>query len=92
MCRRCRRCNSEITMSYLLSNKKIDEIICPNCGRVLIATKISKLLALSFFIVIFSILLILPLKIFSIILIEIAWSIFSYRFLPIMLFDYEERE
>ena len=92
MCRRCKRCDGEITMSYLLNNKKIDEIICPNCGRVLVATKISKLLTLSFFIMIFTIFMILPLKIFSIILFELAWSIFSYIFLPTMLFDYEEKE
>ena len=92
MWRKCNRCDYEISNNYLLKQKNLDEIICPNCGRTLVVTKISKWLASSFFIMISTIFIILPIKIKFKIFIECFWIIFSYTFLPILVFDYNEKE
>lgn len=92
MIRKCERCQCDISMSYLLKQEKIDEIICPNCGRKLIATDLSKVVAISFFIMFFVIFCILPLKFSTILFIEIIWIMFSKCYLPAFLYMYEEKK
>lgn len=90
--RKCSRCGYDINIRYLLKEDSFNEIICPNCGRVLIATGISRFFTLSTFIMGFSIGAILPIGIVNIAILEGAWCIFSYYVLPAFFYKYEEKD
>ena len=49
MTKKCDRCLYDISIAQILEQEKVSEIICPNCGRKLVATDLSKVVTLSFF-------------------------------------------
>lgn len=92
MSRRCERCQYDLDISFLLKQEISNRIICPNCGRTLVATEISKVLSISFFVMFFVIFLILPIKILLIIFIESLWVLISKMYLPSILYNYIEEK
>lgn len=89
--RKCERCQYNIDMTYLLKQENLEEILCPNCGRVLVATDVSKMLTISFFIMFFIIFCILPLRTIVKLIILVLWSCFSKDYLPAFLYLYREK-
>lgn len=92
MGRKCTRCSYDIETSYLLKQESLQEIICPNCGRALIVTEISRFLAITIFTMGSLILIMLPIKAANIIIIESIWIALSYLFLPAIIYNYEEKD
>lgn len=90
MNRKCERCQYQIDVLDVLKQKDPQKIICPNCGRTLIATKISKTMVLSVYIMFFLVFILLPVSYIYIIIIEIVWSYIGYSILPAFLYEYEE--
>ncbi|MDS0524162.1 hypothetical protein NNC19_00640 [Clostridium sp. SHJSY1] len=86
----CDRCKFEINSSYILRQNSMDKIICPNCGRTLVATIISKLLMLSIFLMFFLLIIIIPVDIINKLIIEAIWITISYSILPAFVYEYEE--
>ena len=92
MTRKCERCLYDISIAQILEQEKVSEIICPNCGRKLVATDLSKVVTLSFFLMVSVIFWILPLKIISKLCIQIVWAIISVYYLPVFLYIYKKKE
>lgn len=92
MTRKCERCSYDISITQILEQEKVNEIICPNCGRKLVATDLSKFVTLSFFLMISVIFWILPLKSIIKLCIQIIWAIISAYYLPVFLYIYKEKE
>ena len=92
MTRKCERCLYDISIAQILEQEKVSEIICPNCGRKLVATDLSKVVTLSFFLMVSVIFWIIPLKIISKLCIQIVWAIMSVYYLPVFLYIYKEKE
>lgn len=90
MNRQCERCRYEIDVLDVLKQKSREKIICPNCGRILVATKISKTLVWSVFTMFFLVFLLLPINFFYIVISEIVWIYISKNILPAILYEYEE--
>ncbi|SFU76245.1 cxxc_20_cxxc protein [Clostridium sp. DSM 8431] len=90
MNRQCERCKFRIDTRDILKKESKDKIICPNCGRTLVATKLSKTLAFSVFIMFFLVFLLLPINFIYITIVEIVWSFITYNILPALLYEYEE--
>lgn len=90
MNRHCERCGFQINVMDVLKQKSNDKIICPNCGRTLVPTKISKTLLLSVFIMFFLVFLLLPIRFIYITIVEIMWSLITFYILPAFLYEYEE--
>lgn len=90
MNRQCERCRYRIDVLDVLKQESNKKIICPNCGRGLIATKISMTLVMSVFIMFFLVFLLLPISFVYIAIVEIVWSYISYKILPAILYEYEE--
>ena len=86
MTRKCERCSYDISITQILEQEKVSEIICPNCGRKLVATDLSKVVTLSFFLMVSVIFWILPLKIISKLCIQIVWAIISVYYLCFYIF------
>lgn len=91
MIRQCERCQYDISISYLLKQEDIEEITCPNCGRQLVVTDLSRVLTVIFFIMFFVLFFILPLKFLARMIIEVIWIEFSKHYLPLFLYMYEEK-
>ncbi len=89
--RRCERCDWNITTLYILKQENQEEIICPNCGRVLVATSNSITMKKCFSYIIFFIFAILPLLIFKKIILLIIWILFSTYILPALIYNFEEK-
>lgn len=85
----CDRCNDEIKISYLLKQPSLDRIICPNCGRKMKVTDLSKVMALTIFITILSLFLILPIYLLYKIFFMAIWNIFSYCLLKPLVYTYK---
>lgn len=92
MGRKCTRCYYDIKNSYILKEETSKEIICPNCGRKLVVTNISRFLAITIFIMGSLIFPILPVKAVNIVIIESVWIALSYFLLPAIIYDYEEKD
>lgn len=92
MNRKCKRCGYEITISYLLKQKSYLEIRCENCGRLMKVTKMSKMLTLTYYILTAILIIIIPIRIIPKIVLGLAWTIISYRYLPAVLFLYDLKE
>jgi hypothetical protein len=90
--RKCTRCYFDLTTSYLLKAESFRQIVCPNCGRILVATDISRFLAITIFIMGSLICTMLPIKILNIFIIESIWFTISYFFLPAFIYNYEEKD
>jgi len=90
--RKCTRCYFDIEASYLLKGESFHEIVCPNCGRALVATEISRFLAKTIFIMGFLVFPLLPIKAANIVIIESIWIALSYFLLPAFIFNYEEKD
>jgi len=90
--RKCKRCDYDITVSYLLKQKSFSVVPCENCGRLMRSTKMSKVLTLSYYILIAIVFIILPIKIIKIVFLEYIWLIISYYFLPAILYMYEVQD
>jgi len=88
--RHCERCRYRIDVIDVLKQDSSKKIICPNCGRYLVATTISRALVMSVFIMFFLVFLLLPINFVYIILVEIIWSYIAQKILPAFLNDYEE--
>jgi CXXC-20-CXXC protein len=86
----CERCKYEINISYILRQNSMGKIICPNCGRTLVATVMSKFLMTSIFLMFFLLFIIMPLDIINRLIIEAIWITISYSILPAFIYDYEE--
>lgn len=92
MGRKCTRCHYEIDAVYILKQDSKEQIICPNCGRTLEATKISKAVMLSIFIMFFLLFLILPITIINKILVEVLWYVLSKNVVTAFIYEYEEKK
>ena len=92
MTKKCERCLYNISIAQVLEQEKVNEIICPNCGRKLVATDLSKVVTLSFFLMLSVIFWILTLKIISKLCIQIVWAIISVYYLPVFLYIYKEKD
>ena len=90
MSRKCTRCNYDIEASYILQCKSYEEILCPNCGRNLVATTQSKVLTYAVEIKYCLIITLFPIRLINIVFLEGIWIIISYYILPAFLFRYEE--
>ncbi len=90
MNRQCERCRYEIDVLDVLKQESCKKIICPNCGRVLVATKISRTLVASIFTMFFLVFLLLPISFVYVVIIEIVWIYISHNILPAFLYEYEE--
>lgn len=89
--KRCERCDWNITIFYILKQEKQEEIICPNCGRLLAATSNSKTMKKCFSYIFFCIFAILPLINFKKIILLIIWILFSTYILPSFIYNFEEK-
>lgn len=92
MKRKCTRCYFDIKTSYILKEESFRQIVCPNCGRTLVATDISRFLAITIFIMGSLVFTLLPIKVFNIFIIESIWIALSYFLLPAIIYDYEEKD
>ena len=92
MGRKCTRCYYDLKTSYLLKQESFHEILCPNCGRTLVVTDISRFLAITIFIMGSLIFTMLPIKAVNIVIIESIWIVLSYFLLPAIIYDYEEKD
>ncbi|MGL4773817.1 MAG: hypothetical protein ACRC2K_09660 [Clostridium sp.] len=90
MSRKCEHCYWEITTKYILKQKDYERIICPNCGRTLKATKISKLLYRYIEILGVVGILLLPINLKTKLFIEGVWIGSSVLFVPAMIYSYEK--
>lgn len=90
--RKCTRCYYDIETRYLLKEESFQQIVCPNCGRTLIVTEISRFLAITIFIMGSLIFTLLPIKAVNIMIIEGIWIAVSYFLLPAIIYDYEEKD
>ncbi|MGL5151146.1 MAG: hypothetical protein ACRC7N_11310 [Clostridium sp.] len=90
MSRECEHCNWIIGTKYLLNQKDYEKIICPNCGRVLKVTKLSKLLCKYSQILGSVVVVILPLSIKLKLIMLGVWIIITILILPALLYDYEK--
>lgn len=90
--RKCRRCYFDIKTSYILRAESFHQIVCPNCGRTLVATDISRFLAITIFIMGSLVFTILPVNILNIFIIESIWIALYYFLLPAIIYDYEEKD
>lgn len=90
MNRQCERCRYRIDVLDVLKQESNKKIICPNCGRYLVATKVSRTLVMSVFIMFFLVFLVLPISFVYIVIVEIVWSYISFKILPAILYEYEE--
>ena len=90
MNRQCERCRYRIDILDVLKQKSNNKIICPNCGRYLVATRVSRILVLSVFIMFFLVFLLLPISFVYRVIVEFVWSYISYEILPAILYEYEE--
>lgn len=90
MKRRCERCDYEINAKYLIKQDSFDKIICPNCGRTLVAKDISKVLGIIIFVVIFTMFLFFPLNYLEKVIIEVGWLLIYRDILPAFIYSYEE--
>lgn len=90
MSRVCEHCYYEISSKYLLKQKEYEKILCPNCGRGLKVTKISKLLFRYTQILIAFVLLILPLGLKEKVVLECLWIGVSIFLLPAYVYNYEK--
>lgn len=86
----CERCKYEINAAYILRQKSMKKIICPNCGRTLVATIISKFLMMSIFLMLFLLFILVPIDIINKLIIEAIWTMVSYSILPAFIYEYEE--
>lgn len=92
MNRECTRCHYNIDVLYILKQDSKEQIICPNCGRKLEATKISKAVMISIFIMFFLLFLILPIRAINKVFIEVLWFIFSKNVVTAFIYEYEEKK
>jgi len=90
--RKCTRCYFDIKTSYILKEESFQEIICPNCGRSLVVTEISRFLTTTIFIMGSLMFILLPIKAANIIIAEALWIALSYFILPAIVYNYEEKE
>jgi len=90
--RKCTRCYFDIETSYILKEESFKQIVCPNCGRTLVATDISRFLSITISIMGFLLFTILPIKILNIFIIESIWIAVSYFLLPAIIYSYEEKD
>jgi len=90
--RKCTRCHYDLKTSYLLKQESFHKILCPNCGRKLVVTDISRFLAITIFIMGSLIFTMLPIKAANIVIIESIWIALSYFLLPAIIYDYEEKD
>ncbi|MBD7909911.1 MULTISPECIES: hypothetical protein [Clostridium] len=86
----CERCKYEISIAYILRQKSMEKVICPNCGRTLIATMISKILMISIFLMFFLLFLLVPVDIINKLIIETIWVMLCYSVLPAFIYEYIE--
>lgn len=91
MSRKCERCQGEITVSHILGQDSFSEIRCANCGRILEATLISKMLVVCYLIIGIAFIAIISINILFICIIEYIWVIVSYYYLPAFLYFYKEK-
>lgn len=92
MGRMCDRCDGDIKTSYLLKQNSLENIVCPNCGRILKVTKTSKVAMWTSYILMLSIFVILPIKLNYKIIIEGIWTLLSYYLLQSFVYTYKEIE
>lgn len=92
MGRKCTRCYYDLKASYLLKQESFQEIRCPNCGRTLVVTDISRFLAITIFIMGSLIFTMLPIKAVNIVILESIWIALAYFLLPAIIYDYEEKD
>lgn len=90
--RKCRRCYFDIKTSYLLKEESFQQIVCPNCGRTLVATSISRFLAITIFSMASLVFPLLPISFLNIFIIESIWIAIYYFLLPAIIYDYEEKD
>jgi len=88
--RRCERCDYEIDAKYLLKQDSFNVIICPNCGRTLVAMEVGKVLCAFVFIIVFVLFLIFPLSYLWKVIVECAWMWGYKEILPAFIYRYEE--
>lgn len=92
MVRKCERCGYEIYPSYVLTQEEYNEILCPNCGRELVVTRISQVLTDIIMVMVASLIILFPLRLIVIAIIECVWLIVSNLILPVFLYEYTEKE
>ena len=92
MKRKCQRCQCDISTSYLLEQESFSKIKCPDCGRELEVIPICRVITISYCFLICIALCILPLTLFITLIIEYAWIVFSYFYLPAFLYLYKEKD
>lgn len=92
MNRKCERCQYDISRSYILEQESFSKIKCPNCGRELEVVRASKVLTICYSILTCLCVCLLPLDLFPTLIIEYAWIMFSYFYLPAFLYLYKEKD
>lgn len=92
MNRKCEICRYGISRSYILAQESFSRIRCPNCGRELEVVRASKVLTICYSFLTSLCFCMLPLGLFSTLIIEFAWIVFSYFYLPAFLYLYKEKD
>lgn len=91
MSRLCERCQYDITVGYILKQESFSEIRCPNCGRLLEVTLLSKVLVLCYYVLGLLGLSVLPIGVVCILVFQYIWTVISYYYLPAFLYFYKEK-
>ena len=91
MSRKCERCQCDITVSYLLKQNSCSEIRCPNCGRILEVTPLSKVLVLCYYALGLLGISVFPIKVIGVVIFQVLWTAVSYYYLPDFIYFYKEK-
>ncbi|WP_278689822.1 hypothetical protein [Clostridium baratii] len=87
--KKCIYCNREISLKYLLKQEKLDKIKCPYCTKEVKASKISKLLFISLLVLVITLMVIFPLKLYLKLLFISIWIVVCEFILKAIIYVYE---